>query len=148
MLTAGWFIKWEMLVYVEILVGRCYRVSLDRLKAFPWGRYVKFAFLFGSAASGGPAGDLDIAIPRLDLERYSELLGDLAVWLDVNEDFIDLVEIWEETPCPIALEALRGVPLYVEDWDLVFRFFNVCQDWEIDARKLQIHEILLGRWRG
>jgi len=39
----------------EILVGRCYRVSLEKLRQFSWGPYVKFAFLFGSAAAGGPA---------------------------------------------------------------------------------------------
>jgi predicted nucleotidyltransferase len=38
----------------EILVGRCYRVSFEKLRQFPWGRYVKFAFLFGSAAAGAP----------------------------------------------------------------------------------------------
>jgi predicted nucleotidyltransferase len=131
----------------EILVGRCYRVSLEKLRQFPWSRYVKFAFLFGSAAAGGPAEDIDIAIPRTDLETYSELLAELALWLGVREDYIDLVEVGPETPCPLVLEALRGVPLYVEDWDLVFRLFNVCQDWEIDARKLQLHETLVARWR-
>jgi hypothetical protein len=35
----------------------------------------------------------------------------------------------------------------VEDWDLVLRLFNVCQDWEIDAKKLQLHEALAARWR-
>jgi hypothetical protein len=39
------------------------------------------------------------------------------------------------------------VPLYVEDWDLVFRLFNVCQDWEIDAKKLQLRETLMARRR-
>ncbi len=95
----------------------------------------------------GPAEDIDIAIPKTDLETYSEVLTELALWLGVNEDFIDLVEVGPETPCPLVLEALLGVPLYVEDWDLVFRLFNVCQDWEIDARKLQLHEILVARWR-
>ncbi len=108
---------------------------------------MKFAFLFGSAAAGGPAEDIDIAIPKADLETYSELLAELALWLGVREDYIDLVEVGPETPCPLVLEALRGVPLYVEDWDLVFRLFNVCQDWEIDAKKLQLHETLMARRR-
>ena len=132
----------------EILVGRCYRVSLEKLRRFPWARYVKFAFLFGSAAAGGPAEDIDIAIPKADLETYSEVLAELVLWLGVKEDYIDLVEVGPETPCPLVLEALRGAPLHVEDWDLVFRLFNVCQDWEIDARKLQLHEALVARWRG
>ncbi|MCC6020942.1 MAG: nucleotidyltransferase domain-containing protein [Thermoproteaceae archaeon] len=131
----------------EVLVGRCYRVSLERLKQFPWSRYVKFAFLFGSAASGAPARDLDVAIPAVDLDTYSELLGELALWLGMSEDYIDLVEVGPETPCPLVLEALGGIPLHVGDWDLVFRLFNVCQDWEIDARKLQLHETLMARWR-
>jgi predicted nucleotidyltransferase len=94
----------------EILVGRCYRVSLEKLRRSPWARYVKFAFLFGSAAAGGPAEDIDIAIPKADLETYSEVLAELALWLGVKEDYIDLVEVGPETPCPLVLEALRGLP--------------------------------------
>ena len=150
MLTAGprkYFNQRLAEAVEEILVGRCYKVSLEKLRKFPWARYVKLAFLFGSAATGGPAEDMDIAIPKTDLETYSEVLTELALWLGVNEDFIDLVEVGPETPCPLVLDALRGLPLHVEDWDLVFRLFNICQDWEIDARKLQLHEILVARWR-
>ncbi len=133
---------------MEITVGRCYRFSLEKLRQFPWGRYVKFAFLFGSAATSSRAEDLDIAISKTDLETYAEVLTELAMWLGVNEDYIDLVEIGRDTPCPLVLEALRGVPLYVENWDLVFPIFNICQDWETDARKLKLHETLVARWRG
>ncbi len=67
---------------------------------------MKFAFLFGSAAAGCPAEDIDIAIPKADLETYSELLTELAMWLGVREDYIDLVEVGPETTCPLVLEAL------------------------------------------
>jgi predicted nucleotidyltransferase len=82
----------------EVLVGRCYRVPLERLGQFPWSRYVKFAFLFGSAARGAPARDLDIAIPAVDLDAYSELLGELALWLGMSEDYIDLMKVREDAP--------------------------------------------------
>jgi len=38
---------------------------------FTWGRYVKFAFLFGSVAAFSHAEELDSAVPKTDLETYS-----------------------------------------------------------------------------
>jgi hypothetical protein len=34
--------------------------------------------------------------------------------LDVDENYVDLVEIGEDALYPLDLEALRGVPLHVE----------------------------------
>ncbi|MGC8974333.1 MAG: nucleotidyltransferase domain-containing protein [Thermoproteus sp.] len=134
---------------MEISVGGTYRVSLDVLKGFPWDRYVRFAFLFGSATSGGSAGDLDIAISDVGLEALGELLAELAKRLSLPEDYIDLLIVNERTPCPLVLEALRGVPLYVADWDEVYRYFNICQDQQIDSRKLALLETALESiWRG
>ncbi|RFA95047.1 nucleotidyltransferase domain-containing protein [Pyrobaculum aerophilum] len=133
---------------MDVVVGRAYKVSLEALKRFPWGKYVKFAFLFGSASSGGPAGDLDIAISKISLEALGDLLADLAKYLSLPEDFIDLVVVTERTPCPLVLEALKGVPLYVADWDEVYKYFNICQDQQIDSRKLRLLETALETiWR-
>jgi hypothetical protein len=38
---------------------------------FPWVRYVKYAVLFGSAATSSHAEKLDSAVPKTDLETYS-----------------------------------------------------------------------------
>lgn len=133
---------------MDIALGRTYKVSLEALRKFPWGKYVKFAFLFGSAASGGPAGDLDIAISKIGLEALGELLAELVKYLSLPEDFIDIVVVTERTPCPLVLEALRGIPLYVADWDEVYRYFNICQDQQIDSRKLKLLETALEAvWR-
>ncbi len=34
--------------------------------------------------------------------------------LDVDENYVDLVEIGEDAFYPLVLEALRGVPLHME----------------------------------
>jgi hypothetical protein len=34
--------------------------------------------------------------------------------LDVDENYVDLVEIGEDALSPLDMEALRGVPLHVE----------------------------------
>lgn len=130
------------------MVGRSFRVSLDALRLFPWGRYVRFAFLFGSAASRGFGNDLDIAVSDIGFEALGELLAELARRLSLPEDYIDIVVVTERTPCPLVLEALKGVPLYVADWDDVYRYFNVCQDQQIDSKKLRLLETALEAiWR-
>ena len=133
---------------MEVVVGRSFKVSLDALKSFPWGKYVRFAFLFGSTATRGFGNDLDIAISEIGLEALGELLAELVKRLSLPEDYIDLVAVTERTPCPLVLEALKGVPLYVADWDEVYRYFNVCQDQQIDSRKLKLLETALEAiWR-
>jgi len=133
---------------VEVSVGKVYRVSIDALRDFPWSRYVRFAFLFGSAVLGSTAGDVDIAISRVSLETLGELLAELVKSIHIPEDYIDLVIITERTPCPLVLEAFKGMPLYVADWDEVYRYFNVCQDQQIDSRKLRLIETAVDAvWR-
>jgi len=46
--------------------------------------------------------------------------------LDVDENYVDLVEIGEDALYPLDLEALRGVSLHVEDETL--HLFSVCQE--------------------
>ncbi len=46
--------------------------------------------------------------------------------LDVDENYVDLVEIGEDALYPLDLEALRGVSLHVEDE--TFHLFSVCQE--------------------
>jgi len=117
---------------------------IDKLKAFPWHRYVKFAYLTGSWAEGKRGRDVDIIISPVDLETYGELLEALVKHLGVVEDQIDLIPLTPRTPCPFVLDALpKAIPLYVEDIDYVLRIFNVCQDWYIDYKKLGLHEALL-----
>jgi hypothetical protein len=46
--------------------------------------------------------------------------------LDVDENYVDLVEIGKDALYPLDLEALRGVSLHVEDE--TFHLFSVCQE--------------------
>jgi hypothetical protein len=61
--------------------------------------------------------------------------------LDVDENYVDLVEIGEDALYPLALEALRGVSLHVEGG--VTSLSTPTR--RIDAR--QLHEALAARWR-
>lgn len=84
---------------------------------------VKAAFLFGGKAKGYAfKGDYDISVcfgkPR-DLYDLGELVVDLAKALNVEEDKIDIVDLDSAAP-EIVLEALKGIPLFVEDDYVVF----------------------------
>ncbi|MEZ0319694.1 MAG: nucleotidyltransferase domain-containing protein [Pyrobaculum sp.] len=112
---------------------------LKTLKEIPWGRYVKFAFLTGSLAEKGRGNDVDIVISKIGLEEYGELLYLITSALGIDEDHVDLVPVDENTPCAFVVDSLgKSVPLYVADWDEVFRIFNICQDFLIDAKKLDL----------
>jgi predicted nucleotidyltransferase len=60
---------------------------LDKLKSFKWGEYnVKYVVLFGSLAKRGEGNDIDIAISRIDSEKYFELLLKLQDYLDTEKN--------------------------------------------------------------
>ncbi len=61
--------------------------------------------------------------------------------LDVDENYVDLVEIGEDALYPLVLEALRGVSLHVEGG--VPPLSTPTR--RTDAR--QLHEALAARWR-
>ena len=122
---------------------------LERLKSFPWRRYgVEYAILFGSAARGERFRDIDLAVKfkSYDLDSYSALLCDLASYLGVREDLIDLVPLnREDLPAILILEVYtKGVLVYCRDRDAfideALRRINVSYDFLIDARKLRLTE--------
>lgn len=84
---------------------------------------VRAAFLLGGRAKGySLKGDYDISVyfgkPH-DLYDLGELLVDLARALNVKEDKVDVVDLDSAAP-EIVLEALKGIPLFVEDDYVVF----------------------------
>jgi len=84
---------------------------------------VKAAFLFGGRAKGySLKGDYDISVyfwrPH-DLYDLGELAVDVAKALNVDEDKVDIIDLDSATP-EIVLEALNGIPLFVEDEYVVF----------------------------
>ncbi len=122
---------------------------LERLKSFPWRRYgVEYAILFESAARGESFRDIDLAVKfkSYDLDSYSALLCDLASYLGVREDLIDLVPLnREDLPAILILEVYtKGVLVYCRDRDAfideALRRINVSYDFLIDARKLRLTE--------
>ncbi|MEM3566735.1 MAG: HepT-like ribonuclease domain-containing protein [Candidatus Bathyarchaeia archaeon] len=84
---------------------------------------VKAAFLFGGRAKGyALKDDYDISVyfgrPH-NLYNLGELVVDLAKAMNIEEDKIDIVDLDSAAP-EIVLEALKGIPLFVEDDYVVF----------------------------
>lgn len=97
-------------------------ISKKNLRKVFKGR-VKSAFLFGGRTKGySLKGDYDISVyfgkPH-DLYDLGELAVDLAKALNVKEDKVDIVDLDSAAP-DIVLEALKGIPLFVEDDYVVF----------------------------
>ncbi|MEM2440592.1 MAG: HepT-like ribonuclease domain-containing protein, partial [Candidatus Bathyarchaeia archaeon] len=84
---------------------------------------VRAAFLFGSRAKGySLKDDYDVAVyfgrPH-NLYDLGELAVDLAKKLNIEEDKVDIVDLDSAAP-EMVLEALDGVPLFVEDDYVIF----------------------------
>ncbi|MGC9105451.1 MAG: nucleotidyltransferase family protein [Thermoprotei archaeon] len=127
---------------------------LDELRSFDWGKYgLYYAILFGSLAKKGEGNDVDIAVEfkgKVTLERYSELWNGLADLLGTEK--VDLVVLHEDSSCYLIHEVFNGgLILYMEDWWRAHRRARVCEDFLIDARKLNLIEnaglSILRRWR-
>ncbi len=84
---------------------------------------VKAAFLFGGRAKGySLKGDYDIAVyfgRSHDLYDLGELAVDVAKALNLDEDKVDIVDLDSAAP-EIVLEALEGIPLFVDDDYAIF----------------------------
>jgi len=84
---------------------------------------VKAAFLFGGEVKGySLKGDYDVAVyfgrPH-NLYDLGELAVDLAKTLNIDENRVDVIDL-DVAALEIVLEALDGVPLFVEDDYVVF----------------------------
>lgn len=128
------------------------RQLVERLEEFPWGEYgVEYVLLFGSAARGERAHDVDLGVrfAERSYEAYLRLLEALAVHLGVREDHIDIVDLGrEELPAELVMEIYtRGRLLYCRDLsaflDEALRRVNVSYDFLIDCRKLRLLETAL-----
>ncbi|MEM3581186.1 MAG: HepT-like ribonuclease domain-containing protein [Candidatus Bathyarchaeia archaeon] len=97
-------------------------VPLKNLQDMFKGR-VKAAFLFGGRAKGyALKGDYDISVyfgkPH-DLYDLGELVVDLSKAMNIEEDKIDVIDLDFAAP-EIVLEALKGIPLFVENDYVIF----------------------------
>ena len=121
------------------------------MRSFPWWRYgVEYVILYSSALRDPQhAHDLDLAIEfqHYDFEQYCVLLGDLAKYLGVREDHIDIVVLnqWEEYPAVLILEIYTsGEVLYCRDREKYLRDYvyrvGVSLDFLRDAQKLKLTE--------
>ena len=113
---------------------------LDKLKAFNWKDYnIYYAVLFGSLAKKGKGNDIDIAVEfkELSFDDYMKLWKGLSDYLDTEK--IDLVSIDDNTSCYLIHEVFNyGLILYKEDWSRAHRRAVVCEDFLIDAKKLDL----------
>ncbi|MGC9106112.1 MAG: nucleotidyltransferase domain-containing protein [Thermoprotei archaeon] len=114
---------------------------LERLRAFRWSDYgVRFAVLFGSLAKKGEGNDVDIAVSKIDPETYLRLYLDLQDYLDTEK--VDLVTVDEDTDCYLVHEVFNNsLILYAKDQEAkaeMRRIASICEDFLIDARKLDL----------
>jgi hypothetical protein len=104
-------------------------------------RYVKLAYLYGSAAKGkaGKLSDVDIAVLFDDSlskkERFKlqlELIGDIAALL--KTDKVDLVDI-NEAPLSLKFEIIKAnCPVFVRDRMLKINFEQEVMSRYLDRR--------------
>lgn len=106
---------------------------------------VELAFLFGSAAKGRmlSESDVDIAIWLKDPqnpEEINRLWGELE---DMLKKEVDLVLLNRASPT-IAWAALRGYPLWIQDYRL---YLNLLLEVSREAEDFQDFVIDLWQWR-
>ena len=127
---------------------------LEKLRAFDWAKHnVYFAVLFGSLAKKGEGNDVDIAVEfkgGKTFEKYINLWLDLTDYL--NTEKVDLVVVTDETDCYLIHEVFSNAYiLYMEDWWRMHRRAVVCEDFLIDAKKLNVVEnaglAVMRRWQ-
>ncbi|BBD73384.1 hypothetical protein HS1genome_1773 [Sulfodiicoccus acidiphilus] len=127
---------------------------LNKLKEFNWENCdLQFAILFGSLSRKGEGNDVDVAVEfkrRMRLEDYTRLWVDLTDYL--NTEKVDLTVINERTDCYLIHEVFSdSIILYMEDWWRVHRRAVVCEDFLIDAKKLNTVEnaarALVRKWQ-
>ena len=78
-------------------------------------------------------------------ESYVDLLCNLASFLRVREDHLDIVVLNERTPAQLVLEIFKnGVLIYCEDRDFYIedslRLINISNDFLRDLKKLKVLE--------
>lgn len=86
------------------------------------GNNIKLIILFGSHASGkaGESSDTDIAVladHSLTLKEKMKLTEDIANRLNVNEDKVDIVDIWHAPPLLQHQIAKHGKLLEGDNFD-------------------------------
>lgn len=115
---------------------------IDKLRTFPWSSHpIFYAVLFGSLVKRGVGNDVDIAVEftKPSLESYGKLFMELE---DNLGGQVDLVPISDDSSCYLVHEAFSdGIILYVRDddaWWRMHRRAHVCEDFLIDASKLDI----------
>ncbi|WP_291764658.1 nucleotidyltransferase domain-containing protein [Caldivirga sp. UBA161] len=130
---------------------------LGRLKEFPWVNYpLLYVVLFGSLAKRGIGNDVDLAVEFTDglsHDSYLNLYVDLMDHL--NTDKIDLVLINDNVDCYLIHEVFNNsIIIYSPNadkaWSIIHRRAILCEDFLIDAGKLNLTEIsvkaVVSRW--
>ncbi len=89
-----------------------------------YGNGIPFAFLFGSRAEGRqtPLSDIDVAVYFRDMCESEKTVIEQKVSLLFNEE-VNILRLEDENISPlIKIEALKGIPIIIEDTDLLNKF--------------------------
>jgi uncharacterized protein len=127
-------------------------IDLEGLKGYLATRQeVAFSFLYGSYAKGVATkrSDIDVAVYFYPRERHpveieeevfypteSEIWGDLERLLGKEVEILVLNRV----PAPVAVSAIKGVPLSMRDWNLYLDFLENVTDVAEDFAEFIIAE--------
>ena len=131
---------------------------VNKLKSFNWNKHdIDYVILFGSILQNIEySKDIDLAIKfqNYNFEKYISILEELAKYLNIPEDKIDIVILNESDyiPCSLIIEIYsKGELIYCKNLEEYTRdilsIFNICIDFLIDRKKLRLIEIALKQFR-
>lgn len=126
-------------------------IAEDLKKYFSGRNDIAFAFLYGSQAKGraNKLSDVDVAVYFYPRERHpieceqevfydaeNEIWGDLEKLLKKEVELLVL----NRAPAVVAANALRGVQIVINDWDIYLDFMLVITDISEDFTELVIND--------
>ncbi len=124
---------------------------VEKLRSIHWPKYkVVYAILFGSAMRCNKPRDIDVAVmfsSNPDLSDIVRLADEISKTIGYPLEKIDIVPLNRDIPCELFLEIVKGIPLYVDDFNMYIddlcRRIMLCYDMSIISRKLKVLETAL-----
>ncbi len=127
-------------------------VDLEGLKGYLSTRpEVAFSFLYGSYTKGTATkrSDIDVAVyfyPRkrhpIEIEEEVFYPAESEIWGDLERLLGKEVEllVLNRVPAPVAVSAIKGVPLSIQDWNIYLDFLETVTDIAEDFTEFIISE--------
>ena len=139
-----------MLTYSKRNDEKMKKSLIEKIKMyFNERKEVAFAFLFGSQALGNATklSNVDIAVYFYPRKKGNILEYEAAVFYPTeNEIWADLetssLLVLNRVPATVAVNAIRGIALAINDWGIYLDFLTTLTSGAIDFRELIIKDFL------